>query len=122
VSKTIPLEPVEKPKKKDASRVKYTVFCCQGSDCVKNGAKETLKALRTEIRDLGLKGEVHVIKTQCTDKCKDAPVLIACSACGHGPCGAVWYRKVDEKTATVIAREHLSKDQPVAKHTFDGKK
>jgi (2Fe-2S) ferredoxin len=122
VNKTIPLEPVEKPRKKDATRVKYTVFCCQGSDCVKDGAKDTLKALRSEIRARGLKGDVHVIKTQCTDKCKDAPVLIACSACGHGPCGAVWYRKVDEKDAVRIVEEHLLNGKPVAQKTFDGKK
>ena len=59
---TIPLEAKTEPKKKDITRARYTVFVCHGSDCVKNGAKETLKALRQNVRDAGLKGEVHVIK------------------------------------------------------------
>jgi (2Fe-2S) ferredoxin len=110
----IPLE----PKKKDVTRARYTVFCCQGSDCVKNGAKQTMKALRASIRDAGLKGLVHVIKTQCADKCKEGPVVIACSACGHGPCGAVWYCCVDEDDAQLIVDEHLVHDRPVVSKQF----
>ena len=114
---SIPLE----PRKKDITRSRYTVFVCHGTDCVKNGAKETLKSLRQGVRDAGLKGEVHVIKTQCADKCKDGPVVIACSACGHGPCGAVWYRGVGEKDARRIVEEHLASDVPVAGKQFSTK-
>lgn len=115
---TIPLE----PKKKDVTTARYTVFCCQGSDCVKSGAKDTMKALRSAIRDAGLKGQVHVIKTQCADKCKDGPVVIACSACGHGPCGAVWYRAVDEDDAELIVEQHLVQGKPVVSLQFPSKK
>lgn len=117
MGQTIPLE----PKKKDITRARYTIFCCQGSDCVKNGAKDTMKALRGAIRDAGLKGQVHVIKTQCADKCKEGPVIIACSACGHGPCGAVWYREVGEDDVKEIVQEHLVNDRPVVSKQFSVK-
>jgi len=122
MSQIIPLEPKPlEPKKKDVTRARYTVFCCMGSDCVKNGAKETMKALRSAIRDAGLTGYVHVIKTQCADKCKEGPVLIACSACGHGPCGAVWYREVGAKDVDCIVTEHLANDEPVVAKQFPAK-
>ena len=114
MGQTIPLE----PKKKDVTTARYTVFCCQGSDCVKNGAKSTMKALRSAIRNAGLKGQVAVIKTECADKCKDGPVMIACSACGHGPCGAVWYREVDEDDAELIVQQHLVAGTPVKSKQF----
>jgi (2Fe-2S) ferredoxin len=120
MGQTIPLEPKE-PKKKDVTRACYTVFCCQGSDCVKAGAKETMKSLRSAIREAGLKNQVHIIKTQCADKCKEGPVVIACSACGHGPCGAVWYRAVEGKDAETIVREHLQQGKPVKSKLFPSK-
>lgn len=120
MSQIIPLEPKE-PKKKDVTRARYTVFCCHGSDCVKNGAKATMKALRASLRDAGLKRHVHVIKTQCADKCKEGPIVIVCSACGHGPCGAVWYRAVDENDVEAIVQEHLLNHKPVKSKQFPQK-
>ncbi len=53
------------------------VFVCGGKDCKKNGSKEVQKALGKEVRSHGLKDEVKVIKTKCTGRCKEGPILIA---------------------------------------------
>lgn len=58
---------------------KYTrfVFVCGGKDCKKNGSKDVQKALSHEIKSKGLRQEVKVIKTKCTGRCKEGPIIIA---------------------------------------------
>jgi NADH:ubiquinone oxidoreductase subunit E len=53
------------------------VFVCGGSDCKKNGSKEVQKAVAKELKAQGLRGKVKVIKTKCTGRCKEGPVVIA---------------------------------------------
>lgn len=110
----LPSQENEKPRKK-ARRCRHTIFCCHGSDCIKNGAKETLKELRAEIRELGLKHDVHIIKTECTDMCKHGPIMIVGTEEGSTACGLVWYRKMHPKDAASIANDHLLNGQPVEK-------
>jgi NADH:ubiquinone oxidoreductase subunit E len=51
------------------------IYVCNGSKCKKRGGKEISKLFRSLIKDAGLKDEVEVIKTDCTDRCKFAPVM-----------------------------------------------
>jgi (2Fe-2S) ferredoxin len=102
----------QKPRHHGCKRT-HTIFCCHGSDCIKNGAKETCKELRTQIREAGLKHEVHIVKTDCTDECKQGPIVIVGAEEGSTPCGLVWYRKVHPKDAASIANDHLLHGQPV---------
>lgn len=53
------------------------VFVCGGSDCKKHGSKEVQKAVSKEVKAHGLRGKVKVIKTKCTGRCKEGPVVIA---------------------------------------------
>jgi NADH:ubiquinone oxidoreductase subunit E len=53
------------------------VFVCGGSDCKKHGSKEVQKAVAKELKAQGLRGKVKVIKTKCTGRCKEGPVVIA---------------------------------------------
>ncbi|MDQ3814184.1 MAG: (2Fe-2S) ferredoxin domain-containing protein [Armatimonadota bacterium] len=106
-------------KKPHATRVRYLVFCCHGSDCSKHGARDSYKALREEIRAHGLKYEIHCIKTECTDQCKHGPIMIVCPGGedveGEDATGsAIWYQHVRPKDAARIVREHLQHGHPVA--------
>jgi len=104
--------------KKDVARAAFTVFCCGGGDCVKAGGKETAKALRAQVRADGLKDQVAFVRTQCTGRCKDAPVVIVCTSCGGANsegavCGAVWYRKLKAADAANVVAEHLQNGRPL---------
>ena len=51
------------------------ISVCTGSKCKKRGGKEISKLFRSQIKDAGLQDQVEVIKTDCTDRCKFAPVM-----------------------------------------------
>lgn len=51
------------------------IYVCTGSKCKKKGGKEIGKSIRDRIKELGLKGKVEVVKTDCTDRCDYAPVI-----------------------------------------------
>jgi NADH:ubiquinone oxidoreductase subunit E len=51
------------------------IYVCTGSKCKKRGGKELGKLFRSQIKDAGLKDQAEVIKTDCTDRCKFAPVM-----------------------------------------------
>ena len=53
------------------------IYMCLGSKCQKRGSKEYYKDLRSYIKKKGLKHQIEIIKTECTDRCKFAPVLSA---------------------------------------------
>jgi NADH:ubiquinone oxidoreductase subunit E len=60
---------------KGLSFPEIAIYVCTGSKCGKKGGKHLSKELKSLIKDNELRGEVEVIKTECTDRCKYAPVL-----------------------------------------------
>jgi len=54
---------------------KQVIYICTGSKCKKHGGKELCKLFRDQAKAAGLKDTVEIIKTDCTDRCKFAPVL-----------------------------------------------
>lgn len=52
-----------------------TIYICTGSKCSKRGAKEFYKEMKSTLKRSGVKDEIELIKTECTDRCKYAPVL-----------------------------------------------
>jgi NADH:ubiquinone oxidoreductase subunit E len=54
-----------------------TIYICQGSKCSKRGSRELYKNLKQHLKEEGLKDEIELIITECTDRCKFAPVLSA---------------------------------------------
>jgi (2Fe-2S) ferredoxin len=73
------------------------IFVCVGSKCGKRGGKEMCKELKHMLKEEGLKDEVEIIKTECTDRCKFAPILSVQPA-------NIWLREYDEKDASSIIR------------------
>ncbi|MDQ3736509.1 MAG: (2Fe-2S) ferredoxin domain-containing protein [Actinomycetota bacterium] len=52
------------------------VLVCTGSDCKKRGAKETRKAIKSEIRLESILGEVRLDTVDCLGFCKYGPNAI----------------------------------------------
>ncbi len=53
-----------------------TLYICVGSKCSKKGSKDLCKSLKSYLLKQGI-DDVELIKTECTDRCKFAPVLAA---------------------------------------------
>jgi len=106
-------ESSEKGKKKDITQTAYTVFCCQGSDCAKRGAGRNYKAMRSQVKEAGLRGEVAFIETECMDQCKHGPMMIVASRGQDDAEGPVWYCKVRPKDAAIIVYQHLQHNEVV---------
>ncbi|MBA9078375.1 MULTISPECIES: (2Fe-2S) ferredoxin domain-containing protein [Rufibacter] len=54
---------------------KQVIYACAGSKCQKRGGKEIRKEIRDQLKMAGLKDEVEIIKTECTDRCKHGPIF-----------------------------------------------
>ncbi|MFD2245884.1 (2Fe-2S) ferredoxin domain-containing protein [Pontibacter ruber] len=78
------------------------IYVCTGSKCKKKGGKDIGKLFRTMIKEMGLKGQVEVVKTECTDRCDFAPVM------SFQPDNA-WLHEVTEQQAQQAFREHILK-------------
>ena len=81
---------------KDYDKYCHFVFVCNGKDCKKNGAKDLQKAFSKGLNERGLKGSAKVIKTKCTGRCKEAPVVIV---------GQHWLSRVKETQVPAIIDE-----------------
>ncbi len=79
------------------SQPEKVIYVCVGSKCGKRGSKEMCRELKHLIRDSGLKDTVGIVKTECTDRCKFAPVLSVQPA-------NVWLKEYDERDAPRILR------------------
>ena len=51
------------------------IYACAGSKCQKRGGKEVRKIMREELKMAGLKDQVEIVKTECTDRCKHGPIF-----------------------------------------------
>ena len=51
------------------------IYVCAGGKCSKRGGKDIGRVLKGLIKDVNLKNQIEVIKTECTDRCQFAPVL-----------------------------------------------
>ncbi len=102
-------------KGKPRSETCYSVFCCQGSDCVKAGGRELLKELHNEVKNANLRRQTHIVKTQCSGLCKHAAVVAVFAEQPKGVQPLVWYGKLKPKDAARIVNEHLLKGEIVKK-------
>lgn len=87
---------------KEFKQPQSVIYVCCDSKCKKKGGKEISKMYKQLIKDHGLKGKVAVIKTECTDNCKLAPVMC------FQPQNR-WYLEVKKEEASSIFEENLIK-------------
>jgi (2Fe-2S) ferredoxin len=100
-------------KEKPAAKVRdyeAHVLVCTGSDCKKHGAKETRKAIKSEIRSEGLLGEVRLDTVGCLGLCEHGPNAVVYD--GVDPKGT-WYLGLGKNDAPEVVEQHLKNDEPV---------
>ena len=91
---------------------KHHVFVCTaGRHCGRDGAHDVYSALKTGVKDVGLKGAIRVNQAGCTNQC------------GHGPTAVVypddvWYANVNVTGARLILRDHLVAGRPVTSYRY----
>ncbi|MHA6249354.1 (2Fe-2S) ferredoxin domain-containing protein [Pontibacter sp. CAU 1760] len=81
------------------------IYVCTGSKCKKKGGKDIGKIFRGMIKEMGLKGQVEIVKTECTDRCDFAPVM------SFQPDNA-WLSQATEQTAKQAFQEHIIDKKP----------
>lgn len=87
---------------KEFKRPERVIYVCCDSKCKKKGGKEISKMYKQLIKDHKLKEKVALIKTECTDNCKLAPVM------SFQPQNQ-WYVQVSEEEAKAVFEENILK-------------
>jgi (2Fe-2S) ferredoxin len=75
------------------------ILFCDGSKCGKEN-RHNRKVFKSLIKEAGLKGEVALLKTHCTDNCKCAPVV------SIQP-DNVWFGEVSEKKVLGLFEDYI---------------
>ena len=75
------------------------IFLCDGKKCGKYS--EIKKYCKDAIKENSLKNEVELVKMDCTDRCKQAPVVC------FQPANA-WYTEVTEKQIQQLFKKHIT--------------
>jgi (2Fe-2S) ferredoxin len=78
------------------------IYVCTGDKCKKKGGKEIGKLFRSMAKAAGLKDTVEIIKTDCTDRCKFAPVMSIQPE-------NIWLHDVTEAQAPQIFNQYIGK-------------
>jgi len=97
------------PRTKPAAKVRdydAHVLLCGGGDCKKRGSKGIRKALKHELRERGLVGDVRTDYVDCLGLCKHGPNAIVYP-------GGTWYLGLREEHVPEIADRHLERGEPV---------
>jgi NADH:ubiquinone oxidoreductase subunit E len=87
---------------KGFSTPEKVIYVCTGSKCKKKGGKEIGRSIREQIKEMGLKGKVEVVKTDCTDRCDYAPVICMQPA-------NIWLSYTTEQTAKEAFNRNILK-------------
>lgn len=74
-----------------------------GSKCSKRGSRELYKNLKHYLKSKAVKADIELIITECTDRCKFAPVLSAQPA-------NIWLKEYTSKDVLRLLEE-ISKDK-----------
>jgi (2Fe-2S) ferredoxin len=82
------------------------IYVCTGSKCKKRGGKEISRLLRDCVKSAGRKDSVEIIKTDCTDRCKFAPVM------SFQPQN-IWLKEVTEQQALQFLDQYVLNRQAI---------
>jgi (2Fe-2S) ferredoxin len=97
------------PRKRPGAKVRdydaHVLFCGDG-DCKKRGSKDVRKALKTELRERGMIGDVRVDSVGCLGLCKHGPNAVVYP-------GGTWYLGLREVDVPEVVERHLEGGEPV---------
>lgn len=79
---------------------KQVIYVCTGSKCKRKGGKDLSRTFRDLAKQNGLRDDVEIIRTECTDRCDFAPVL------SFQPQN-IWLHKVSEFQGRQLFQEHI---------------
>lgn len=82
------------------------VLLCKGGDCKKRGGKEVRKALKGELREAGMRGDVRVDSVECLGLCKHGPNAVVYP-------GGTWYLGLRDDDVPEVVERHLKSGEPV---------
>jgi (2Fe-2S) ferredoxin len=82
------------------------VLVCGGGDCKKRGSKDVRRALREELRERSMVGDVRVDSVDCLGFCKHGPNTVVYP-------GGTWYVGLAERDMPEIVERHLEGGEPV---------
>ncbi|HEX2182235.1 MAG TPA: (2Fe-2S) ferredoxin domain-containing protein [Rubrobacteraceae bacterium] len=82
------------------------MLVCEGGDCKKRGSKNVRKALKAELRERGMVGDVRIDSVGCLGLCKHGPNAVVYP-------GGTWYLGLTERDVPEIAGRHLEGGEPV---------
>jgi (2Fe-2S) ferredoxin len=97
------------PRTKPAAKVRdhdAHVLVCSGGDCKKRGSKDVRRALKEELRERGMAGDVRVDSVDCLGFCKQGPNAVVYP-------GGTWYLGLTERDMQEIVERHLKGGEPV---------
>jgi (2Fe-2S) ferredoxin len=97
------------PRAKPAAKVRdhdAHVLVCRGGDCKKRGSKDVRRALKEELRERGMAGDVRVDSVDCLGFCKHGPNAVVYP-------GGTWYLGLTQKDMPEIVERHLEGGEPV---------
>jgi (2Fe-2S) ferredoxin len=97
------------PRTKPAAKVRdhdAHVLVCSGGDCKKRGSKDVRRALKAELRERTMAGNVRVDSVDCLGFCKHGPNAVVYP-------GGTWYLGLTEKDMPEIVERHLEGGEPV---------
>ncbi|MEE1900202.1 (2Fe-2S) ferredoxin domain-containing protein [Flavobacterium rakeshii] len=78
------------------------IFMCDGKKCGRYN-KSLRKCFKEELKEAGLKKDVDIVRMECTDNCKQAPVM--CLQPQN-----VWLAEVNEKGVKEIVNQYFIKE------------
>jgi (2Fe-2S) ferredoxin len=82
------------------------VLVCKGGDCKKRGSKDVRRALKGELRERGMVGDVRIDSVDCLGLCKHGPNVVVY------PDGT-WYLGLGEEDVPEFVERHLEDGEPV---------
>jgi len=82
------------------------VLICSSGDCKKRGSKEVRKALKAELRERGMIGDVRVDSIDCLGLCKHGPNAVVYP-------GGTWYLGLTKGDVPEVVERHLAGGEPV---------
>jgi NADP-reducing hydrogenase subunit HndC len=92
-------------------KIKAHVLVCKHKTCLRQGGKNSIKALKRTLKEQDLRGAVMVTKVKCLDQCGRGPVMVVYPE-------GVWYGGVDEECARQIVTEHLAEGHVIEKRVL----
>ncbi len=92
----------------------HVFVCTSGKSCAKQGAEDVHGAIKSAIKNHGVKGTVRVNHAGCMNQCGNGPMVVVYPE-------DVWYSRVNIRGALRIVREHLIGGQPVGDYRYRAK-